>query len=135
MGGRRTTKEELAQLEALTGEGLTTREIAQRLGRSAAAIRNLRYKKHLIGRTEDEIKVLLQQRDELTSTVRVLQEEVGKLEARLQQDKSYMRHAIAEILIKLKAEKPELFSTWWLSSSEQISKLVDEISAMKERFK
>jgi plasmid maintenance system antidote protein VapI len=135
MGGRRTTKGELIQLEALTEEGLTTGEIAQRLGRSAAAIRNLRYKKGLIAGTEDEIKVLLQQRDELTSTVKALQEEIGKLEATLRQDRDYMRHEIAEILIKLKAEKPELFSTWWLPFSEQISKLTDAISAMKEKFK
>lgn len=50
MGGRRTTKEELAQLEALTKEGLTCSEIGQKLARSPSAIRNLRYEKHLITR-------------------------------------------------------------------------------------
>jgi hypothetical protein len=43
MGGRRTTRDELAQLEVLTKEGLPAREIAQKLDRSPAAIRNLRY--------------------------------------------------------------------------------------------
>jgi DNA-binding CsgD family transcriptional regulator len=61
MGGRRTSKAELAQLEALTKEGLTAREIAQRLDRSPAAIRNLRYKKHLAIRVQDEAKALFQQ--------------------------------------------------------------------------
>jgi IS30 family transposase len=75
MGGRRTTKEELAQLENLSREGLTAREIAQRLGRSPAAIRNLRYKKHLVTRAGDETKALFQQRDELSSTVKTLQGE------------------------------------------------------------
>ena len=50
MGGRRTKKEELTQIETMTKEGLTCREIAQRLGRSSAAIKNLRYKKHLVAR-------------------------------------------------------------------------------------
>ena len=73
MGGKRTTKEELAQLEALTKEGLTAREIAEKLGRSPAAIRNLRFKKHLVTRMKDEIKILFQQRDELSNTVKTLQ--------------------------------------------------------------
>jgi IS30 family transposase len=73
MGGRRTTKDELTQLEALTKEGLTAREIAQRLNRSEASIRNLRYKKHLIAKAQDETKALFQQRDELSNTVKTLQ--------------------------------------------------------------
>ncbi|MGA9388618.1 MAG: hypothetical protein WBV70_07330 [Candidatus Bathyarchaeia archaeon] len=59
MGGRRTTKEELAQLEALTNEGLRDRDIAQKLDRSPAAIRNLRSKKHLVTGAKDEIMILL----------------------------------------------------------------------------
>jgi predicted transcriptional regulator len=73
MGGRRTSKEELAQLEAYTKEGLTAREIAEKLGRSPAAIRNLRYKKHLAAGMKDEVKVLFQQRDTLSDTVKNLQ--------------------------------------------------------------
>jgi predicted transcriptional regulator len=137
MVGRRTTKEELTQLEALTQEGFTTREIAQKLGRSPAAIRNLRYKKHLVGEMEDEKKALTRQIGELQCAKRFLQEEIGKLEATLRQDRGYMRHTIAEILITLKKEKPDLFSLWsWSPPSEQqMTKLVDEISGMKEKFK
>jgi DNA-binding CsgD family transcriptional regulator len=72
MDGRRTTKEELTQLEALTKEGLTTREISQKLGRSEAVIRNLRYKKHLVARIGDEIRVLVHQRDELSNSLKSL---------------------------------------------------------------
>ena len=136
MGGRRTTKEELAQLEALTKEGLTTKEVAERLGRSPAAIRNLRYKKHLVGEMEDEKKTLTRQIGELQCAKRFLQEEIGKLEATLRQDRGYMRHTIAEILITLKKEKPDLFSLWsWSSPPEQMTKLVDAISEMETRFK
>jgi IS30 family transposase len=73
MSGRRTTKAELAQLEALTKEGLTARDIAQKLNRSPAAIRNLRYKKQLVIRAQDETKALFQQRDYLRNMLRTLQ--------------------------------------------------------------
>jgi transposase len=75
MGGKRSSKQEITQLEALTKEGLTCREIAERLGRSEAAIRNLRYKKHLVARAEDETEALFQQREELTNLVKSLQEQ------------------------------------------------------------
>jgi len=73
MGGKRTTKEELAQVEALTKKGLTCKEIGQKLGRSPSAIKNLRHKQHLITQTKDYIKILFQQRDELSNTVKTLQ--------------------------------------------------------------
>ena len=47
MGGRRTTKQELEQIEILTEEGLTNREIGEKLSRSETAIRNIRFKKNL----------------------------------------------------------------------------------------
>jgi len=73
MGGRRTTKEELAQLEALNREGMTAKEIAQKLGRSPAAIRNLRYKKHLANKAEDQTKAFFPQRDEISNVMKALQ--------------------------------------------------------------
>jgi IS30 family transposase len=79
MGGKRTTKEELVQLEALTKKGLTCKEIAQKLGRSPSTITNLRHKKHLITQTKDYIKILFQQRDELSNTVKNLQEQKSTL--------------------------------------------------------
>lgn len=57
------------QSEALTNEGLTCRQIAQRIGRTPAAIRNLRYKKNLVKYLKSENKVLFQQRDELSVIV------------------------------------------------------------------
>ena len=51
----------------------TCREIAQKHNRSPAAIRNLRYKKHIVTKAQDETKVLFQQRDALSNTVKALQ--------------------------------------------------------------
>jgi len=57
------------QSEALTNEDLTCREIAQRIDRTPAAIRNLRYKKNLANYLKSENKVLFQQRDALSVIV------------------------------------------------------------------
>jgi hypothetical protein len=57
------------QPEALTNEDLTCREIAQRIDRTPASKRNLRYKKNLANFLKSENKVLFQQRDELSVIV------------------------------------------------------------------
>jgi len=135
MGGRRTTKDELAQLEALTKEGLTARDIAQKLGRSPAAIRNLRYKKHLVARAEDETKALFQQRDDLRNALNTLQgqktalsyetdilkKEKQKLEAIIYMDRTHLENALAQGLMNLKQQRPDLFT---ISGEEQIARLV-----------
>ena len=135
MGGKRTTKEELAQLEVLTKEGLTAKDIAQKLGRSQAAIRNLRYKKRLVARAEDETKALFQQRDELNSVVKNLQvqknvlsyeldylrTEKEKLEAAITSARSCLQETLAQRLTNLKWQRPDLFT---LSGPEQIAMLL-----------
>jgi hypothetical protein len=135
MGGRRTTKEELTQLEVLTKEGLTARDIAQKLGRSPAAIRNLRYKKHLVVRAEDETKALFQQRDDLGNALKMLQgqktalsyetdilkKEKQKLEAIVYMDRILLENALAQGLMNLKQQRPDLFT---LSGPEQIAMLL-----------
>ena len=135
MGGRRTKKEELTQIEAMTKEGLTCREIAQKLGRSTAAIRNLRYKKHLVVRAEDETKALFQQRDELSNVVKSLQGEKRvlsfeidylkgekeRLEVAIRTDKGLLQETLAQGLINLKRQRPDLFT---LSGPEQIAMLL-----------
>jgi uncharacterized protein (DUF3084 family) len=71
-GWQKNCKRRLMQLEAMTKEGLTSKEIALKLGRTLAAVRNLRYKKHLVIKVQDETKALFQQRDELQNTVKNL---------------------------------------------------------------
>jgi len=135
MGGKRASKEDLTQLEALTNEGLTCREIAQRLSRSEASIRNLRYKKGLVKKAEDETKVLFQRRDELISTVRNLQgqkttlayqvdgleKEKEKLEAFITIDKLLLQQTLSQALSNLKQQRPDLFT---ISNQEQMARLL-----------
>ena len=135
MGGRRTKKEELTQIEAMTKEDLTCREIAQKLGRSSAAIRNLRYKKHLVVRAEDETKALFQQRDELSNIVKGLQgekrvldfkldylrTEKERFEAAIRTDKILLQETLAQGLMNLKRQRPDLFT---LSGPEQLARFL-----------
>jgi predicted transcriptional regulator len=145
MGGKRTSKEELAQLEALTKEGLTCREIAEKLGRSPAAIRNLRYKKHLVSRAQDETKALFQQRDQLNNMMKILQgqktmlaidvdrlkkevdglkKEKERLEGIIILDKVLLQQTLSQALVNLKQYRPDLFT---LSGPEQIGMILKAI--------
>jgi DNA-binding NarL/FixJ family response regulator len=45
--GKRYSKEEFMQINALVAEGLTNEDVATRLGRSEAAIRGIRFRKKM----------------------------------------------------------------------------------------
>ena len=134
MGGRRTSKEELQQIEVLVDEGLTNREISEKLGRSEAGIRNLRYRNSLVSKAENESKVLFQQRDQLRNAVWNLQgqknllsqeitglrKEKDKLEALINTDKILLQQVLAQALVNLKQQRPDLF---YLTDQDQMISL------------
>lgn len=155
MGGRRTTKDELTQIETMIKEGLINKQIAQKLNRSPAAIRNLQYKKHLVARAKDETPILLKQRDELSNTVKALQgqkttlvmeidslkkqkgveidnlkKEEGKLEAIIYYDKILLQNELAKALMILKQQKPDLF---YLTGQDQTTALIKTIFSLVTR--
>ena len=123
MGGKRISKEELQQVEDLVAVGSTNREIAEKLGRSEGGIRNIRYRKGLVNKAEDESKVLFQQRDELKRNVGILQrqkmmlaveldyhrKEKEKLETIINKDKMLLQGVLAQGLMNLKQRRPDLF--------------------------
>ena len=123
MGGRRISKEEHQQIETFIDEGLTNREIAEKLGRSKDGIRNIRYRKGLVNKAESESKVLFQKRDELngivgslnwqktllTTEVNGLRKEKKKLEASINANKSELYGVLAQALMNLKMQRPDLF--------------------------
>ncbi len=131
MGGRRHTKEELQQIQMLVNEGVTSREIAQRLGRTEAAIRNLRHRTQLTTKAEDESKTLLQHRDELREAVNALQQEQKTLTSYVEKlkfenqilrtavsiDKVLLQRTLTQALTILKEERPDLFA---LSQADQV---------------
>ena len=133
--GCRYSREELGQIEAFVEEGLTTREIAERLGRSEAGIRNLCYRKRLMKKAQDDAKALLQRRDELQRSVggleakqeelltetEMLETKTQTVEHYLQLERSQLELLLTEALVTLKGEKPELF---FMSDSEQMGLLL-----------
>lgn len=144
MGGKQYIKEDVKQVEALIGQGLTGRDIAQRLNRSEAAIRNLRYRKRLVKKVEDETKLLFQRRNELRDTVEDLNEEhqtltynvasftqniaslkgeKEKLESIIKLDKFILQTALTQALTGLKQQRPDLFM---LSGQEQSAFIIGE---------
>ncbi len=131
MGGRRHTKQELQQIQMLVNEGVTSREIAQRLGRTEAAIRNIRHRTQIITKAEDETKTLLQHRDELREAVNALQQEQKTLTSYVEKlkfenqilrtaisiNKVLLQRTLTQALTILKEERPDLFA---LSQADQI---------------
>jgi hypothetical protein len=101
---------------------LTAGEIVQKLHRSPGAIRNLRYKKHLVTRVQDESKALFHQRDELINVVKSLQgqktslafeveylkKEKGRLGAVIAIDKARLEETLAQALMNLKNAEARL---------------------------
>ena len=115
-------------------QGLTNREIAEKLGRSEAGIRNIRFRKGLVTSAEDESKVLFQQRDELkrlvvnlngqktllTTEVNRLKNEKEKLEALINTDKTLLHGVLSQALVNLKQQRHDLFI---LTGQDQIVSL------------
>lgn len=127
---KRYNKEELSLIKSLIEQGLSNKEIALRLRRSEAGVRNLRYRIGLVKKAEDEVEALFKRRDELRSEVEGLSEqrealikdlsklndEKDKLESIINADKIQLQNTIANILSTLKVMRPDLFI---LSPKEQ----------------
>ncbi len=132
MGGRRHTKQELQQIQTLVNEGLTSRQIAERLGRSEAAVRNLRHREKVIKKAQDETNTLLQRRDQLRDEVNALQQQQQTLRRDVEKlrdenqtlqtaigiDKLFLQQILSQALTNLKQQRPDLFA---LSETDQIS--------------
>ncbi len=131
MCGRRHTEEELQKIQAYVDEGLTNREIAQRLGRTEAATRNLRHREAIIKKSQDETKALLERRDQLRDEVNALQEqqqtltgdveklrlEYKTLQTAIGIDKILLQQTLTQALTSLKQQRPDLFV---LNQADQI---------------
>jgi IS30 family transposase len=134
MGGRRHTKQELQQIQALVDQGLTSKEIAKQLGRTEAAIRNLRHREAIIKQAQDETKALLERRDQLRDEVNALQQQQHALSSDIEKlrlenkvlqtavniDKILLQRTLTQALTILKDQRPDLFA---LNEAEQIGVL------------
>jgi transposase len=135
---KRYSREETKQIQDLVAQGLSNREIAQRLGRAEAGIRNMRHRLKLKAETRNQLQSLLRQKDELEKKVQDLRHsqaqetmQLGSLQTKRQETKAYLeldqqtiQQKLQTSLTELKTEKPELF---YITGTEQITKLATHI--------
>ena len=137
--GRRYSKEDLEQIKALVNEGLTNMEISNKLGRSEAGIRNIRYRLKLEADTRETLQSLLQEKDMLSKEIAslnrtrsTLSSEISSQQGRrekisglLSLDEDALNDRLIKALTRLKDQKPELF---YISGEEQIGKLAGQLT-------
>jgi hypothetical protein len=107
------------QIEALIQDGLTDGEIASKVGRSEAGIKNLRYRKNLVKKAKHETKVLFKRRvnlkaeiedlcEQKNSFIRELEQlrkEKQKLDITISIDKILLQNALIQALTNLKLQR------------------------------
>lgn len=126
--GKRYTKQEISQIQALTKEGHTIKKIAETLGRPEAGIRNIRHRNKLKTKTKLSLGSLKQDEKALTRRVSRLRQNIQILETRkdrvqqaLQVEEETLNRKLYTALRKLKGQKPELFH---ITTEEQIGRIV-----------
>ena len=131
------SQEETEQIRNFVVQGLSNREIAQRLGRAEAGIRNIRHRLKLKTNTRNQLPSLLQEKTQLEEKVQELRQTRTQLSLQLESlqkkaketqtyleiDQQILKLKLQNTLAELKTEKPELF---YLSEEEQIAKLTTQ---------
>lgn len=130
--GKRYTAEEIKQIKALAEEGVANRDIAERIGRTEAGIRNLRHRIKLKTTTREtihslrqDIQHLKQEKTGLLLDVTSIQRRHQNISKALQTDQATLQYRLTTTLSKIKDEKPELFN---ITLEEQIGKLAGEMA-------
>ena len=139
MPGQHYSNDEVQMMMSLKKEGLPYREIARRMGRSQAGVRNQFFRKGMIERATSEVQTLYEKKITLEEDVGALQfrltqlgrqhgelsRSISNLEERrqaIQQLISLDRNSLQQILqsglIALKQKRPSLFI---LSQQEQLA--------------
>ena len=136
--GKRYTKEEINQIQALTIEGHTIQEIASRLGRPEAGIRNIRHRMKLKTKTRQSLETMRQDQKTLTGKVARLRRDIRTLDQRRQTvqqvlniEEQALDTKLQTALYKLKDRKPELFN---ITLEEQVAKMAVELAGSFIRY-
>lgn len=130
--GKRYTKQEINQIQALTTEGHTIKEIADMLGRPEAGIRNIRHRMKLKTKKHQSLETLRQDEKTLTRRVSLLRQNIRTLETRRQTvqqalniEEQALNTKLQQALHTMKDEKPELFR---ITMEEQLGKIAIELT-------
>ncbi|TFH14063.1 hypothetical protein E4H04_10915 [Candidatus Bathyarchaeota archaeon] len=132
-----TTQHRSQQLRArgiqqLSEQGLTDESIAQQLGRSTNAIRNLRHRNNIKTSETQTIQQLHQEKHNLTQQTQELEQRLNQLDRKrnqlktaLQTEDQELKNKLEAELIQLKNKKPELFQ---ITGEEQLAKLTAQLA-------
>ena len=139
MPGQHYSNDEVQMLMSLKKQGLPYREIARRMGRSQAGVRNQFFRKGMIQRTRSEVQTLHEKKTTLEEDVDTLQFRLTQLERQhgelsksisnldkrreaIQQlislDRNSLEQTLLSGLITLKQKRPSLFA---LSQQEELA--------------
>ena len=121
--GKRYTEQEKQRIQQLADQGHTDESIAQQLGRSTNAIRNIRHRTNIKTKQTKNIQQLKQQTQELNQNIIKLENRIRPLRKTRQIEEEEFQQRLESELIRLKDTKPELFQ---ITAQEQLSKLTVE---------
>ena len=122
--GKRYTEEEKHRIQELTQQGNTDDSIAQQLGRSTNAIRNIRHRNNIKTKETQTIQELRQTKQKLQQQTQQIEYKLRLLEKRRNQIQQAIKTEETQLVKKLEIEltrlkdrKPELFT---ITAQEQI---------------
>ncbi len=130
--GKRYTEQEKHRIQELANQGHTDESIAQQLGRSTNAIRNMRHRNNLktnetqtIQQLKKEKQELIQQTQEQKRQLRLLERKSNLLRRSIQTEEEIFKAKLETELLRLKHTKPHLFE---ISGQEQLGKITAQLA-------
>jgi predicted transcriptional regulator len=131
--GKHYTEQEKRRIQELAQQGYTDEAIAQQLGRSTNAIRNIRHRDNIKSSEIQSIHQLKETKQTLEQQTQQTEYELKKLEQRrnqiqraLQMEQTQLNQKLEIELTRLKDTKPELFT---ITAEEQLIKLTAQLGA------
>ena len=129
--GKRYTEQEKQLIQELANQGSIDESIAQQLGRSTNAIRNIRHRTNIktkettsIQQLKQEKQKLQQQTQETSKRLRQLETRRDQIKQALQAEEENFKTKLEAELVQLKNIKPELFE---ITDQEQLAKLTTQL--------
>jgi len=89
--GTRYRPEEIEEIQILAEQGYSNQQIADKLGRTQAAIRNIRHRNKIKTQTQNTIETLTNQKTTLNKTTQKLQTQITYLQSRHRQVKKALQ--------------------------------------------
>lgn len=136
--GKRYSRDEIKEIQSLTEEGLTSNEIANRLGRPEAGVRNIRYRLKMKSGTRKSLKQLRKDQRVLGEKVNRFKWDIHSLNSKkkdiekaLQIDEATLNTRLQSALRRLKDERPDLFQ---ITLEEQLGKIAAALTGSFIRY-